>query len=267
VEGVLWLPLVALLKLVEWAQWGMSKSLPTSKERRYVMRSAAMQSLTNDILTRHPGATIWGIGDDAHKTHSSDHNEDDTAGSKAAQSDSDSTAEHRAIDVKVNSAFPRSVVRPLIAEILSNQRNKHFSGWAAKDEDGSPWLASVLGGDDMFCNQGDPVGSGKAAVLQVELNILLQFMGESQLLTVDDDYGSKTAAALLHVGCGNAANNGSVYWVGEYTTLQRRLREMEAAQAVKTHLNAVNHGSINLPESIQFTIPAQNITAPLVQED
>jgi len=264
------------------------------------MRSAAMQSLTNDILTRHPGATIWGIGDDAHKTHSSDHNEDDTAGSKAAQSDSDSTAEHRAIDVKVNSAFPRSVVRPLIAEILSNQRNKdrlyyinfensqwsrsngwverdnsddphpdhaHFSGWAAKDEDGSPWLASVLGGDDMFCNQGDPVGSGKAAVLQVELNILLQFMGESQLLTVDDDYGSKTAAALLHVGCGNAANNGSVYWVGEYTTLQRRLREMEAAQAVKTHLNAVNHGSINLPESIQFTIPAQNITAPLVQED
>jgi len=139
------------------------------------MRSAAMQSLTNDIEARHPGVTIWGIGDDAHKTHPSDHNEDDTAGSKAAQSDSDSVPEHRAIDVKVDGTYITDTeMQAIIDEILAdpydlarliyiNYKNwqwsastgwgsghdnsddphpthAHFSGKASKDEDGAPWL-------------------------------------------------------------------------------------------------------------------------------
>lgn len=142
------------------------------------MRSAAMQSLTNDIKAENPGVTIWGIGDDAHKARASDHNEDDTAGSKAAQSDSDSTPEHRAIDVKVDgSAFSDASANSTISRVLAKSENRarlryinykntqwhtntgfqprdnsddphpthiHFSGQASKDEDGSPWLT---GGD------------------------------------------------------------------------------------------------------------------------
>lgn len=146
------------------------------------MRSLAMQSLTKDISARHPGVTIWGVGDEAHKLHASDHNEDDTAGSKAAQSDSDSNPEHRAIDVKVDGvALTRDGMLAIINEVLADPKDRerliyinfentqwsektdwkpidnsddphpthgHFSGKASKDEDGSPWL-----GDDMSWNE------------------------------------------------------------------------------------------------------------------
>lgn len=63
------------------------------------MRAKNLQTLTADIQRQWPGVTIWGKGDEAHKSSTSDHNEDDTPGSKAEQSDSDNIPEHRALDV------------------------------------------------------------------------------------------------------------------------------------------------------------------------
>src|SRR5688572_16537806 len=139
------------------------------------MRSLAMQSLTSDYKARYPGIVIGGIGDDAHKLRPSDHNEDDTAGSRAAQSDADSIAEHRAIDVMLGSVFDRVQALATIHEVLADPKNRarlryinfentqwhvsnnfeprpngdphpthiHYSGLAATDADSSPWLKEL----------------------------------------------------------------------------------------------------------------------------
>lgn len=111
----------------------------------------------------------------------------------------------------------------------------------------------------MFCKQDDPIGSGKAAVLQAELNTVLEFMGITPLLVVDDDYGQKTAKALLDTGCGNAANAGSVYWVGEYTALNAKLRDIAAARALATHNADMQHGG-ELPETVLMQLPETTVT-------
>lgn len=137
------------------------------------MRSKSMQSLTDDVKQDHPGVVIYGVGDDDHRLRTSDHNEDDTAGSKAAQSDADSIPEHRAIDVMLGPAFTKAEAYALIAYILArpdlrkrliyiifdgwiwskshgwvkrefdgdpHDDHIHFSGDAADDNNDAPWL-------------------------------------------------------------------------------------------------------------------------------
>ncbi len=141
-----------------------------------MMRSACMQSLTNDLRLEYPGVVIYGKGDPPHQLRISDHNEDDTVGSLAAQTDADTVPEHRAIDVMLGPAFTRIQAMALILWLLSrpellaklryinfentqwHMRNNweprpnyddphpthiHFSGLAAKDEDASPWLGAM----------------------------------------------------------------------------------------------------------------------------
>lgn len=143
------------------------------------MRAKNMQSLTDDTKRRHPGVVIYGVGDDAHKLRYSDHNEDDTEGSKAPQSDADNVPEHRAIDVMLGAAFSKAQALAYIADLLADPAalkrlyylifngsiwsrsnnwvrrdfdgdphtdHIHVSGWAADDENAAPWPA-VYGGD------------------------------------------------------------------------------------------------------------------------
>lgn len=143
------------------------------------MRAKNMQALTDDTKRRHPGVVIYGIGDEAHMLRTSDHNEDDTAGSKAAQSDADSNPEHRAIDIMLGAAFSKAQALAYIADLLADPAalkrlyyvifngsiwsrsnnwvrrdfdgdphtdHIHVSGWAADDENAAPWPA-VYGGD------------------------------------------------------------------------------------------------------------------------
>jgi len=141
------------------------------------MRALSMQALTNDYRVRYPGIVIFGVSDEPHKLRLSDHNEDDTEGSLAAQSDPDTTPEHRAIDVMLGPVFNRIQALASISEILAIPRNRlrlryinfettqwhmstgfqprpngndphpthiHFSGLASMDDDVTPWLGVTM---------------------------------------------------------------------------------------------------------------------------
>jgi hypothetical protein len=137
------------------------------------MRSINMQVLTGQIKGMWPGVTIYGIGDAAHQLASSDHNEDDTPGSRAAQSDADNVREHRAIDVMINTGtFTKSAADTLVERLVGRPANRarmtlivwyghqwrrsrgwikeiratdghwdhpHISGYAPDDENPAPW--------------------------------------------------------------------------------------------------------------------------------
>jgi hypothetical protein len=144
------------------------------------VRAKNMQALTNDIYAKHPGVVIYGIGDEAHQDHPSDHNEDDTPGSKASQSDADNNPEHRAIDVMIGPKFTKAqaynIINGILADPKARKRLKyiifdrkiwsasngwveeeyegsdphtnhiHFSGLAADDENAASWPAVQNGG-------------------------------------------------------------------------------------------------------------------------
>lgn len=263
------------------------------------MRARSAQKLTDEMYARYPGMTIWGKGDLPHAQRVSDHNEDDTAGVRAAQSDSDNVPEHRAIDCPLDNVFTRAEAHRTIDDVLNGphkEQNRiktryinfedtqwhflnnfeprpntddphpthvHFSMQASQDENTSQWLPVITEGDDMFCNQDDPIGSGKVIVLQGNLNTVLKHMGITPLLVLDDDYGSKTAKAMLDTKVGNPENNGSMYWAGEELTLKDKLRAIAAEKAVAAHLSGNPHGA---QEAFSFIIPAQEITVTPEEE-
>lgn len=115
------------------------------------MRAANMQALTNDLETKYPGMTIYGIGDAAHKLEESDHNEDDTPGVRAEQSDADNNPEHRAIDAMITAGFTAAEAEALVGRVVVDpvcQKRLHYviwnrhiweadNGWARRDYKGS----------------------------------------------------------------------------------------------------------------------------------
>lgn len=137
------------------------------------MRAKNMQALTEDLQKQYPGITVYGIGNAAHKLEVSDHNEDDTPGVRAEQSDSDNIPEHRAIDAMLGARFTAAEANKLVARVVLDPASKrrlhyviwnrhiwhadhnwtqqpysgdnphtdhvHFSGLAANDSDGSSW--------------------------------------------------------------------------------------------------------------------------------
>lgn len=192
-------------------------------------RSANMQSMTNDITAVHPGVVIYGKGDPAHQESASDHNEDDTPGSKPAQSDSDNKPEHRAIDVMIGPAFTKEEAYAQIEAVLADPtalarldyiifdgwiwsrsygwrkraysgkdkhtNHIHYSGIASDDENGASWPAiyNGKGGNGMFCQFGQK--SEYVRYLQWRMtNCGVPNVGEA-----DGDYGNKTAAAVAWV--------------------------------------------------------------------
>jgi len=144
------------------------------------MRAKNMQALTEALQKQYPGVTIYGIGDAAHRLEVSDHNEDDTPGVRAEQSDSDNIPEHRAIDAMIGAKFTASEATKLVARVVADEASRrrlhyviwnrhiweadrgwtqqpyngdnphtdhvHFSGLAANDDDTSGW--SVVSSTD-----------------------------------------------------------------------------------------------------------------------
>lgn len=190
------------------------------------MRARNMQALTEAIRRRHPGVVIYGIGDAAHQLRASDHNEDDTPGSKAAQSDADNRPEHRAIDVMLGPAFSKADADRLVADLVGDPASRarlfniiwnggiwsrswgwarrtfggdphrdhpHISGLAADDENAAGWPAVDGGGTDMFCRHGDT--GEHVRRLQYQLgNVSPTIKG--LVGAVDGEYGNATASGL-----------------------------------------------------------------------
>lgn len=88
------------------------------------MRAAGMQVLTDQVKAKRPGVTIWGIGDEAHQQVVSGHNEDDTAGVRAEDQDSDTKKEHRALDFKINNFFSRQDAQALVRDLTTKSDNQ-----------------------------------------------------------------------------------------------------------------------------------------------
>jgi len=264
------------------------------------MRSRAMQQLTNEMSARYPGMTIYGKGDAAHALRTSDHNEDDTAGVQAAQSDADNVPEHRAIDAMLGSVFTRPEARKVISECLASAEDRkklryinfentqwhrnnnfephdnsddphpdhvHFSQQASEDDNTSRWFASSTGEEDMFAahgmgENGTPINH-HAMYLQEGMLGLID-PNDTRLaehpLTIDGKYGNNTAywVSILLTGGDGKMVDGK--W---FRRLDRMLSSVDAAGAIVEHVEHEQHGTVDLPESIEFTIPAQTISAPL----
>lgn len=115
------------------------------------MRARNLQTLTDQLKAKYKGVVIYGVGDDAHKTRISDHNEDDTPGVRAEQPDEDNIPEHRAIDVMIGEAFDRQDAQELFEELTTNSTNQHrltyviynrkirskSNNWVEREYDGS----------------------------------------------------------------------------------------------------------------------------------
>jgi hypothetical protein len=254
------------------------------------MRSRNLQVLTDEIRARYPGVVIYGIGDDDHKLRISDHNEDDTAGSKPAQSDPDSVPEHRAIDIMLGPAFSASQAEALVQEMLAdpailarlrymiyNYRiwsasagwveqartldphpdHIHLSGRASNDEDPSPWLKGVSMGRVTLGMANNEL----VRYLQQKMAYVVQ--GDARLgehpLVADGNYGPQTAywvSVLLLGGYGEYVDG---YW---FAVLDEMHHNRKVEDARRAHLADAQHGG-ELPDSATFTIPAQTVTATL----
>lgn len=199
-----------------------------------------MQALTDDFKAEYPGVVVYGKGDRAHELRVSDHNEDDTPGVRAAQSDADSDPEHRAIDVMLGPAFSASQAQARIDQILSDARLRarlwyinfqnwqwsrsngwvrrdnsrdphpthvHFSGWVTDDENGAPWFRTG-GVTDVFCMKDDngvfPSKGPNVGLLQRKIVYLGGSVGPKG---VDLDYGGDTARGLASL----IGGTGEVY--------------------------------------------------------
>jgi hypothetical protein len=161
------------------------------------MRAKQMQVLTNNVQARHPGVTIYGIGDKAHQQESSDHNEDDTAGVRTPQTDADSTKEHRAIDIMLGNAFSRADGNQLVVDLTQNEANKTrlslviFDGFeyskrtgfkkVARTSDKHPDHVHVSGDAEDDDNEAGWILGGAPGVPSVD-----------EALDVDGDLGPKT---------------------------------------------------------------------------
>lgn len=185
-----------------------------------------MQALTDAVKRRYPGVVIYGIGNEEHQLHASDHNEDDTAGSRPAQTDADSTKEHRALDIMLGPAFTKAQAYQLIADLLGDPaaraRLKYIifdgyiwsasNGWVREEFDGDPHRdhphISGKASDDENAAGWPAVDKGKEEDMGVlglkyddrgervkELQYTLELAGYD-VGTVDGHYGAKTAAAV-----------------------------------------------------------------------
>lgn len=112
--------------------------------------SISLDSFVRGVKTMWPGATVWTKGDKAHERSPSDHNNDDTAGSKPEQVDADSRPEVRAADVPTLGGVTMADLDELRVKLTTrpaNQRRGRYvilrqdiwrkrNGWKREDYSG-----------------------------------------------------------------------------------------------------------------------------------
>lgn len=114
------------------------------------MRSRNMQVLTDQLRAQFPGIVVYGIGDRAHQSSASGHNEDDTPGSRPEQEDPDNKPEHRAIDAMLGASFTFLRAWVVVTALVTVPANRArllyviFDGWIWRAKAG--WVREVYGG-------------------------------------------------------------------------------------------------------------------------
>lgn len=267
------------------------------------MRARSMQTLTNELYALYPGMTIWGKGDEIHAQNVSDHNEDDTAGVRAAQSDPDSTPEHRAIDAKLSAGFTRAQALRVINDITARERalpperrklryinfettqyhtrnnyapmpntsdphptHVHFSGEATQDENTTQWISFSTGGIEVLKATRGMGQNGQPPHDNV--------MYAQRLMNVIVAGDPRLAEHPLTVD-GNYGGN-TAWWASVIVTGgdgneingdhfgQLVSMAADRAAADKDAAHAATpHGT---PDEFTFTIPAQEITATVTED-
>jgi hypothetical protein len=158
-----------------------------------------MQVLTSQVKTERPGATVYGVGDDEHKTRVSGHNEDDTPGVRAEDQDSDSIPEHRALDIMIAGPLTRQDARNLAEDLVGDADNRarllyvnfektqwaRSNNWEPRDNSKDPHMDHVhaSGEADQDANTNAwnlPTFSGSTS------------SGEPEKLQIDGELGPKT---------------------------------------------------------------------------
>lgn len=112
--------------------------------------SISLDAFVRGVKRLWPRATVWTKGDAAHQGSPSDHNNDDTAGSKPEQVDADSKPEIRAADVPTLGGVTMSMLDELRVRLTgrpTNQRRLRYvilrqtiwrkrNGWKAEHYSG-----------------------------------------------------------------------------------------------------------------------------------
>lgn len=88
------------------------------------MEAKGMRVLRNQVQSKRPGMTIYGVGDKAHQAEVSGHNPDDTPGVRAEDQDSDNVAEWRALDFMIGPAFSAEDAQKLYNDLTSDSANR-----------------------------------------------------------------------------------------------------------------------------------------------
>jgi hypothetical protein len=88
------------------------------------MEAKGTRVLRNNVLSKRPGMTIYGVGDKKHQEQVSGHNPDDTPGVRAEDQDSDNIAEWRALDFMVGTNFSPSDAQKLYNDLSSDPENQ-----------------------------------------------------------------------------------------------------------------------------------------------
>lgn len=185
------------------------------------MRATNLQVLTDQVKIEYRYVVIYGPGDEAHKLSPSDHNEDDTPGSRPEQEDSDNIPEHRAIDIMLSDAFTDAEAEKLVQKLVTRPANRarlkyviykrriwrrnggwgqetytgsdphtnhvHVSGLASEDNNNSPY--DLNGGDDMAINDVNKADS----VFNFSESAVLDTNGDG---VADTSFPNKTTKAV-----------------------------------------------------------------------
>lgn len=163
--------------------------------------SVSLDAFVRGVKRLWPGATVWTKGDTAHQGSTSDHNNDDTAGSKSEQTDADNIPEVRAADIpllggvtmaKLDELRVRLTTRPanqmrLRYVILRQDIWRKRNGWKREDYNGEyhgHLHASLDVADDANKNEWDIGPAGLVGGDPVS-NFMIQVNGQPTIFLSD----------------------------------------------------------------------------------
>jgi hypothetical protein len=172
-----------------------------------VANSKNTQALKDSTEDRWPGVTVYTVGDDAHKQESSDHNNDDTPGVVASQSDTDKIPEVRATDTMIGKNFTAADAENLFVMLTTRPENQArlayviYNRRIRSHNDSPPWSGKAYTRTDPHTNH------VHSSTLAAKDDVATPFnLGAAGMTTADTD-GIKAILSGTGSGTLNTPNN------------------------------------------------------------